>query len=62
MELARYELYLVGVQEVRWDNECTLRAGDCTFFYEKGNEFYQLGTVFFLHHRTVSAVKRIRVC
>jgi len=27
-ELARYKLYLVGVQEVRWDKEGTVRAGD----------------------------------
>jgi hypothetical protein len=34
-ELARYELYLVGVQEVRWDIGETVRAGDLTFFYGK---------------------------
>jgi hypothetical protein len=62
MELARYELYLVGVQEVRWDNKGTVRAGDYIFFYGKGNEYYQLGTVFFVHHRIVSAIKRVRVC
>jgi len=27
-ELARYKLYLVGVQEVRWDKGGTVRAGD----------------------------------
>jgi len=27
-ELARYKLGLVGVQEVRWDREGTVRAGD----------------------------------
>jgi len=27
-ELARYKLYLVGVQEFRWDKEGTVRAGD----------------------------------
>ena len=27
-ELARYKLDLVGVQEVRWDKEGTVRAGD----------------------------------
>jgi len=57
-ELARYKLDLVGVQEVRWDKEGTVNAGDSNFFYGKGNENHQLGTGFFAHHRIVSAVKR----
>jgi hypothetical protein len=43
-ELARHKLYLVGVQEVRWDKGGTVRAGDYTLFYGKGNESHQLGT------------------
>ena len=43
-ELARYKLDLVGVQEVRWDIEGTVRAGEYKFFYGKGNENHQLGT------------------
>ena len=35
---ARYKLDLVGVQEVMWDREGTVRIGDCNFFYGKGNE------------------------
>ena len=58
-ELARYKLDVVGVQEVRWDKEGTVRAGDYNFFYRKGNENHQLGKGFFVHHRLVSAVKRI---
>ena len=29
-ELARYKLDVVGVQEVRWDKEGTVRVGDYT--------------------------------
>jgi hypothetical protein len=29
------------------------------FFYRKGNKNHKLGTNFFVHHRLVSAVKRV---
>ena len=59
-ELARYKLDLVGVQVVRWDEWVTVRAGDHNFFYGKGNENHQLRTrFFFVHHRIVSAVKKV---
>ena len=60
-ELARYKLDLVGVQEVRWANGGTVRAGEYNFFCGKGNENHQLETGFFVHQRirVASAVKRV---
>ena len=46
MELARYKLDMVGVQEIGWDRGGTVRAGDYNFFNGKGNENHQLGTRF----------------
>ena len=57
-ELARHKLGLVGVQEVRWDKRGPVRE-EVIFFYGKGNENHQLGRRFFVHHRTVSAVKGV---
>jgi len=35
-KLARYKSNLVGLQEVRWNKEGTVRPGDYNFFY--GNQ------------------------
>jgi len=45
-ELARYKLDVVGVQEVSWDKEGIVRAGDYNFLYGKGNEYHQIGKGF----------------
>jgi exonuclease III len=37
-EISKYELDLVGVQEVRWDGGGTEPAGEYTFLYGKENE------------------------
>jgi hypothetical protein len=34
-ELVRYKLYLVGIQEIRWDKWGTVRVGKYIFFYGK---------------------------
>jgi hypothetical protein len=58
-ELSKYNLYLVGVQEVRWEGSGTKSAGEYTFLYGKGNENHELGTSFFVHKRIISAVKKV---
>jgi exonuclease III len=58
-ELARFKLDLVGVQEVRWDKAGTIRAGDYTLFYGKGNDNHQLGTGFSVHQRILPAAKKV---
>ena len=37
----------------------TIRASNYNFFYGKGNENHKLGIGFFVHHRRVTAVKKV---
>jgi exonuclease III len=53
-ELTRYKLDLVDMQEVRWDKEDTVRAGDYNFFYGKGNSS-AANRVFCTSHNSISS-------
>jgi hypothetical protein len=55
--MARYKLYLVGLQEVRWGKGGTVRGEDYNFSMLKRSENHQLRSGFFEHHRIDSAVK-----
>jgi hypothetical protein len=46
-ELARYKLDLVGVQEVRWDREGTVIAGDYNFLLWKRKRKSPIGKSIF---------------
>ena len=57
-ELARYELVLVDVQEVSWDKGGTVRARDYIFLWKRKCKS-SIGKRIFVHHRILSAVKRV---
>jgi hypothetical protein len=58
-ELARYKLDLLGVQEVRWNEMGTVRTGDYFVSIEKEMKIINGQQEFFVHHRIVSAGKRV---
>ena len=58
-EVVGCRLDLVAVQEVRWDRESSVRAGDYKFFYGRGNYNHQLGKGPFVHQRITSAVTKV---
>ena len=54
-ELARYKLDLVGVQEVRWDKEGTVRAEDVIFCMGREMETISWEQVFLCTKNSVSS-------
>jgi hypothetical protein len=46
-ELVSYELDLVGVREVRWDREGTVRAGVIILFYGRDSLYEEQEQVFY---------------
>jgi hypothetical protein len=54
----KYNLDLVGVQEVRWDGMAPNQQV-LIFSYGNGNGSHELGTGFFVHKRIISAAKRV---
>jgi exonuclease III len=45
-EISKCKLDLVGVQEVRWDEDGTEPTGKYTLLYGKGNKNHELGSFF----------------
>jgi len=59
-ELVRYKLDLVGVK-VRWDKGGTAKRRGLYFVLWKRKQISSIGnSIFFVQHRTVSAVQRIK--
>jgi hypothetical protein len=56
-EVSKYELDLVGVQEVRWYKGGTEPAGEYTFLYGKGNENHELGTGFLYKRKSYQQLR-----
>jgi hypothetical protein len=61
-KLTKYNLDLVAVQEVRWDNSNSEPADDYTFFYRNGNANHHIRTGIFIRKRIISGVTRVKEC
>jgi len=58
-ELARYKLYLVGVQEISGEKASTVREGNYIFFlWTKKRKSSNCNRIL-VHHRVLSAFKRV---
>jgi exonuclease III len=58
-ELAKHNLNLVAVQEVRWVEDGSQPAEDYTFFHRDLNVNNHLGKDPFIHKEIISAVERV---
>jgi len=58
-DLARYKFNLLVVQEVRWDKGGMVRATEYIFSMEKETKIINWEQDFLVHHRLVSAVKKV---
>jgi hypothetical protein len=58
-ELGKCKFDLVGIQ-VRWEKRDSEWAEDCTVFYGERNDDHQLGTLFLVLKRIISAVRRAK--
>jgi hypothetical protein len=54
-ELARHKLDLVGVQDVRWEKEGTVKAGDYSFSMGKEIKIISWNTVFCTSQNIISS-------
>jgi hypothetical protein len=54
-ELARYKLDLVGVQEVRWDKESTVKVGDYSFCMGKEIKIISWELGFYTSQNSISS-------
>jgi hypothetical protein len=59
-KLKRYNLYLVGVKEVRWDKGGHAKSMRLYFFLWKRKRKSSIGKRVFVNHRIVSAVKTVQ--
>jgi hypothetical protein len=56
-ELAKYNLDLVAIQEVRWEEDDSQLTDEYIFFYGNGDAYHHLRADLFVHKGIVTAVK-----